>query len=119
MTKSLIGTALWAAALSAGAVETAARSPGDMTVEERMEMMSAANGYSTCVYEAALAQIDASPDIRQIADMAMGDCRGHLDSLGERITGWGFPEGFADGFTRNVRDKAARKILPELAIRKR
>jgi len=96
----------------------AARSPGDMTVEERGEMMRQANAYNTCVYEQAMAQVDADPDIRRVADLAMGACEGQLDTLGSTILGWGMPDYFAQGFTRTVRDRAVRKLVPELAIRK-
>ncbi len=108
----------WQPAAAGAQAGDGARSPGDMSVEERSEMMQVANSYNTCVYEQALAGLDAHEDIRQIADLAMGACQSHLDSLGEKITGWGFQPQFATGFTRNVRDRAARKILPELAIRK-
>lgn len=94
------------------------RSPGDMTVEERVQMMEAANGYNTCIYEAALERIDSDSDIRRIADDAMGHCQARLETLSADIQGWGFAAYFAEGFTRNVRDRAARKLLPELAIRK-
>lgn len=96
----------------------AARSPGDMSADERTQMMHAANDYNTCVYTEAINNIDADPDIRRIADAAMGSCQPGLDDLGARITGWGYPEYFAGRFTRNVRDRAARKLLAELAIRK-
>ncbi|MEQ8231795.1 MAG: hypothetical protein RLW61_15755 [Gammaproteobacteria bacterium] len=96
----------------------AARSPGDMTVEERAEMMRQANAYNTCVYEQAIAQVDADPDIRRVADLAMGACENHLDDLGTTITGWGMPPYFAEGFTRTVRDRAVHRLMPELAIRK-
>jgi hypothetical protein len=100
------------------AADGAERSPGDMSVEERGEMMRQANAYNTCVYEQAMAQIDADPDIRRIADLAMGACEAQLDTLGTTIIGWGMPDYFAQGFTRTVRDRAVRKLVPELAIRK-
>jgi len=106
------------AAEDVAATDDAARSPGDMSVEERGEMMRQANAYNTCVYEQAMAQIDADPDIRRIADLAMGACEAQLDTLGSTIIGWGMPDYFAQGFTRTVRDRAVRKLVPELAIRK-
>ncbi|MEX2480865.1 MAG: hypothetical protein WD928_08390 [Gammaproteobacteria bacterium] len=94
------------------------RSPGDLTIEERREMMQHASDYNACVYNAAIADIDKHPDIRQIADEALGACVERLDVLNETITAWGFPSGFAAGFTRSVRDRAVRQLLPELAVRK-
>lgn len=94
------------------------RSPGDMTVDERVTMMNSANDYNTCVYTEALERLDADPDIRRIADLAMGYCQPQLEDLRASIQTWGFDGHFAEGFTRNVRDRAARKLLPELAIRK-
>lgn len=98
--------------------DAGARSPGDLTPEERLEMMTQAHGYSTCVYEEAITNIDVDPDIRRIADLAMGQCDNRLTELGSTISNWGFPDYFAEGFTRRVRSQAARKLLPELAIRK-
>ncbi len=95
-----------------------ARSPGDMTVEERMQMIQKARGYDACVYTEALAQGDDEGDIRRVADMAMGQCEPHLEDLRTMIEGWGFNPHFARGFMSNVRNRAARKILPELAVRK-
>ena len=106
------------AAVPATADDTPIRSPGDMNVEERTAMMRAANDYQNCVYESAMAHVNDDPDIRRVADIALGECGGRLDELGDTIAGWGFEQGFATGFTRNVRDRAARRILPELAIRK-
>mgnify|MGYP000117686653 FL=1 len=98
---------------------TNARSPGDLSGEERASMMRSTGDYNTCVYNHAMETIDSDPDIRRIADSAMGHCQSDLDSLKSNINEWGFPPYFADRFTRNVRDRAARKLLPELAIRKR
>jgi uncharacterized protein (DUF4213/DUF364 family) len=122
MRKSLLTMALVAFAHPAGSDgEQAAdlgRSPGDMTVEERVQMMQGARGYDNCVYTEAIARIDGEDDIRRIADMAMGQCEPRLDDLRAMIERWGFNPHFALGFTRNVRDRAARKVLPELAVRK-
>ena len=94
------------------------RSPGDLSVEERYEMMRRANDYNTCVYNRATTRLDDDPDIRRVADLAMDDCQDTLDGLNDAILNWGYPGYFAEGFTRTVRDRAARKLLPELAIRK-
>lgn len=95
------------------------KSPGDLSADERASMMRVANDYNTCVYNEAMAKIDAHEDIRQIADQAMGQCQGGLDKLDEAITQWGYPSYFAQRFTQNIRDRAVRKLIPELAIRKR
>ena len=94
------------------------RSPGDMTVDQRVEMMEAANAYNTCVYHEAIDNIDVDGDIRRIADLALGSCQPQLDDLDDTITNWGFAQNFAEQFTRTVRNRAARKLLPELAVRK-
>lgn len=107
-----------AVASAQSAADTPSRSPGDMTAAERVEMMGAANAYDRCVYDRALANIDTAEDIRRVADIALGECQSRLDDLGQTIAQWGFDALFAEGFTRNVRDRAARKLLPELAIRK-
>ena len=94
------------------------RSPGDMTVEERAQMMQSTNEYNNCVYKQATDKIDSDPDIRRIADNALAACQPQLEALQNQIKGWKFPQYFAIGFARTVRDRAARNILPELATRK-
>lgn len=94
------------------------RSPGDLTVEERAKMMQSTNDYNQCVYKQATDKIDSDPDIRRIADGALGACQPQLEALQNQIKSWKFPEYFAMGFARTVRDRAARNILPELASRK-
>ncbi|MGE4616719.1 MAG: hypothetical protein AAEJ43_06845 [Gammaproteobacteria bacterium] len=122
MRKYVFAIALLVSAQMAGSDEVSdpgiTRSPGDMTVEERIQMMKKARGYDACVYNKAMAQVDDEGDIRLVADMAMGQCEPHLEDLGSMIQGWGFNPHFARGFTGNVRNRAARKILPELAVRK-
>lgn len=113
-----IAAASPAVASAQSAAGTPSRSPGDMTADERVEMVGAANAYGHCVYDQALANIDAAEDIRRIADIAMGECQSRLDDLGQIIEQWGFDAFFAEGFTRKARDRAARKLLPELANRK-
>ena len=94
------------------------RSPGAMSVEERAQMMQATNVYNNCVYQQATDKIDSDPDIRRIADGALGACQPQLTALQKLIRDWKFPEYFAAGFARTVRDRAARNILPELATKK-
>ena len=94
------------------------RSPGDMTVEERTQMMRSTNDYNNCVYQQATDRIDSDPDIRRIADNALGACQPQLEALQKQIRSWNFPDYFASGFARTVRDRAVRSILPELASRK-
>lgn len=115
---AIISAATPAAVAAADSNEMTTRSPGDLKVDERREMMAASNDYSNCIYKRSLEIINEHQDIRQVADRAMGDCVTVLDELEATITGWGFDQYFADGFSRNVRDRAARKLIPELAIRK-
>jgi len=106
-------------ALPAAAAEpTGIRSAGDLSVEERTRMMQAANAYSTCVYQEAMGNLDSHPDIRRIADLALGQCQPQLDHLRSTIAGWGIDPYFAEGFTRNVRDRATHQLLAELAVKK-
>ena len=94
------------------------RSPGDMSVEERVQMIQATNIYNDCVYQQATDKINSDADIRRIADKALGSCQPQLEGLQRLISGWKFPEYFAKGYARTVRDRAARNVLPELATRK-
>lgn len=95
-----------------------ARSPGDMSVEERMKMMQTASLYDNCIYSQAIAKVGEFADIRQAADFAMGECQSKLSDLETTITGMGFGADYANAFANRIRNRAARKILPELAIRK-
>ncbi len=99
------------------AEEPAARSPGDLTDAERMAMMKSANDYNSCVFKEAMSSVKQEDDIRHIADLAMGLCQPGLDTLKSTITGWGFEAYFAEGFARTIRDRAAHKLLPELAVK--
>ncbi|TDJ60909.1 MAG: hypothetical protein E2O36_06935 [Proteobacteria bacterium] len=94
------------------------RSPADMTVAERMEMLKTASKYDNCIYSQAISRADDFSDIRHAADFAMGVCRDKLGDLENSIKTMGFGPDFALAFTNHIRNRAARKILPELAIRK-
>jgi hypothetical protein len=108
----------WNPAAPAEDVVNGARSPGDMTVDERLAMMKAANAYQNCVYSEAVTSLSDFPDIRQAADFAMGECQGALDNLEGTITGFGMDSAFATAFAMQTRRRAVRKLLPELAIRR-
>lgn len=97
---------------------SAARSPGDMSVEERTKMMKTASLYDNCIYSQAIAKVGEFADIRQAADFAMGECQNKLADLESTITGMGFGADYATAFAHRIRNRAARKILPELAVRK-
>ena len=94
------------------------RSPGDMTLEERQAMMESASKYDNCVYSQAMTSIGDYQDIRHVADYALGECSEKLVDLEQLITGWGMPEPYAKSFSNRIRQRATRKLLPELAIRK-
>ena len=94
------------------------RSPADMSVEERMNMMKTASKYDNCVYSQAISKVSQFPDIRQAADFALGECQSKLADLQSTITSMGFGADYANAFANRIRNRAARKILPELAVRK-
>ena len=102
----------------ANAEQSEERSPGDMTVDERRQMMEHAAKYDNCVYSEAMTNIGAHQDIRAVADDALGNCQPKLQDLENLITGWGMPAGYAESFSSRIRQRATRKLLPELAIRK-
>ena len=114
----VVGACLSGPALAEPAPAAAGRSPGDMTVDERRVMMQGVADYNACVYKEAMAKVDALPDIRQAADQAMSACEDTIDSLKERIEGYGFEAGFAEQFTHHAQSRAVRTLLPELALRK-
>ena len=94
------------------------RSPGEITVEERAQMIRATNMYNNCVYKQATDNINSAPDIRLIAERALRACQAQLSGLQDLIHDWKFPAYFAYGYTRAVRARAARNILAELATGK-
>jgi hypothetical protein len=101
----------------AAAAESPERSPGDMTVAERAVMMEATQTYNACVFKHALERARSDADIRVVADEALGYCESALEALREVIRAGRFPEQFAQGFARSMRDRTARNLLPELAAR--
>ncbi len=102
---------------AAGAA-TAYRSPGEMSTQERTAMMGGVSEYNSCVYKEAMARVDELPDIRQAADEAMAACKDRIEKLRALIEGYGFEPGFGEQFTHHAQSRAARTLLPELAIRK-
>lgn len=105
--------------VSAGAAaEEKYRSPGDMTVEERAAMMQGVSDYNNCVYREGLAKVDEFPDIRQAADAAMEACSGSIDALRAKIESFRFEPAFGDHFVQHARSRAAKNLIPELALRK-
>lgn len=120
LTLSLLAAAI-ASSCFAGDVSsepTGERSPGDMTLEERQAMMESASKYDNCVYSQAMTSIGDYQDIRHVADFALGECQEKLGDLEQLITGWGMPSPYAKSFSNRIRQRATRKLLPELAIRK-
>ncbi|MSR15672.1 MAG: hypothetical protein EXR86_14185 [Gammaproteobacteria bacterium] len=100
------------------AITPSYRSPGDMTVDERTAMMSLVGEYNNCVYQEGVAQVDKFADIRQAADAAMEACENTVNKLRATIDSYGFEPGFSEQFVHHAQSRAARTLLPELAIRK-
>jgi hypothetical protein len=94
------------------------RSPADMTVDERRAIMETVTNYNVCVHDAAMKSVEGVDDIRKAADSALGACKGKLDDVGNRITGFKFDPGFARQFTTQIRNTAVHKLLPELVMKK-
>ncbi len=94
------------------------RSPGDMRVEERMAMMQLVGEYNSCIYREGMANVDKFADIRQSADAAMAACENTSNKLRAAIDGFGFEPGFGEHFVHHAQSRAARTLIPELAIRK-
>lgn len=120
LTLALLATLIANQCLAGDDISQAAgeRSPGDMTLEERQAMMETASKYDNCVYSQAMTSIGDYQDIRHVADFALGECQEKLADLEQLITGWGMPSPYAKSFSNRIRQRATRKLLPELAIRK-
>ena len=110
----LLGAIVSTQSLAAGGP----RSAGDMTVEERRQLMTATNRYQRCVYDEAMSQVDAASDVRVVADAAFDACEPEMSAMVSWFSEQGFDEHFAEGYTRHMRDRAGRKLLPELMMRK-
>lgn len=117
-TRKVIALFLGITAGAGAYAEGSFRSPGDMTVEERTEMMKGVSEYNNCVYREGLAKVDSFPDIRQAADAAMAACAGTIDALRTKIESFRFEPGFGDQFIQHAQSRAAKNLIPELAIRK-
>jgi len=104
---------------SIDAAETAShRDPSEMTVEERKAIMQRMGEYHGCVYKEAMARVDQLPDIRQAADEGMTACQVTLDKVGEAIADFNFSPAFAEQFLHMAQTRAAKMVIPELALRK-
>ncbi|HAZ60904.1 MAG TPA: hypothetical protein DCY89_04940 [Gammaproteobacteria bacterium] len=110
----LLITLLWAMPSLAPATESAApaetRLPDALSDAERADMVTAANAYSECLITEATRH-DDEPDPRVIADAAMGACDERLQALGSLLTALRLDPGYAEGFRRQTRDRAARSLL--------
>jgi hypothetical protein len=89
-----------------------------MTLEERSAMMQGVSDYNNCVYREGVAKVDDFADIRQAADAAMAACSSDLDNLRARIASFRFDPGFGEQFIQHAKSRAARALIPELALRK-
>ena len=116
---AVLTIALHATAASAGEATTPTyRSPADMSVEERTEIMTLVGAYNSCVYKEGMARVKQYADIRQTADVAMAACEGAINTLGQKIESFRFEPGFGEQFVHHTQSRAVRTLLPELAIQK-
>ncbi len=110
----LLITLMWAIPSLAPATESAAqaetRLPDALSEAERADMITAANAYSECLIAEA-SRSEEEPDPRVIADAAMGACADRLQALGALLTALRLDPGYAEGFRRQTRDRAARSLL--------
>ena len=95
-----------------------ARSPGDMSVDERLALMAFASTYDNCIYSKAMSHADEFPDIRHALDFALTACQNELAHLRNFLVEAGFTVDYSTAFSTITRNRAARKIFPELAIRR-
>lgn len=100
------------------AAEKTYRDPGDMTEQERGQLMAMSNQYNKCVYKESMARVEALPDIRQAADQGMGACKPVIDGLKSLVAKAGFDPGFGEHFARSAQNRAVKMLIPELALRK-
>lgn len=113
--------ALWLGLLFAPlvqAAETTYRDPGDMTEQERAQLMVLTNQYNKCVYTESMARVEALPDIRQAADEGMTACRPVIDELKATVSKAGFEPGLGDQFAHSAQNRVVKMLIPELALRK-
>ncbi len=94
------------------------RSLADMSTDERIEIMRLATLYDSCVYTEAMTASANYSDIRHAADFALGQCHTTLMELEAGISAMGFELAYARSFSNRTRNRAARKIMPELAVRR-
>lgn len=81
-------------------------------------MMQMVGDYNSCVYREGMANVDKFADIRQSADAAMAACENTSNKLRATIDGFGFEPGFGEHFVHHAQSRAARTLIPELAIKK-
>ncbi|MFT4563633.1 MAG: hypothetical protein ACI9BW_003389 [Gammaproteobacteria bacterium] len=93
------------------------RSPVDMSADERRALMELVSLYESCIYSEAMSRADDFADVRHAADFALRSCQEKLGDLRTFLVEAGFAAGYSTGFSTLMRNRTARKILPELAIR--
>lgn len=87
---------------------------GEITPEIRMEMLAGAQRYGACLRDEAQKVMAQHEDVRQVADVAMGACRGLLQDMERTLAAKNVDPDFVANFVRHTRDSSARRLLPGL-----
>lgn len=109
---SLGAAALTLLAAAAAVQAEGARTPGDMTDEEREKIVAVTMDYENCLREAAGAVVAKMDDVRAIADAASVECEPRLQGLSDTLQG--FEPEFQESLTQSTRERGLRKLLPQL-----
>ncbi len=108
----MLGTLLCASVSSAE--DTAYRSPENFTPEEIEGMVAGMSNYSLCLRDESLKILSQHKDVRQIAEIAMGQCQKVLDALDSEMAEKNVSPEFRKSYISRGRNRSAKVMLPEI-----
>lgn len=94
------------------------RYPADLSEEEHLTMMQSQQRYTDCLNKESQAILDKYEDFRQIADVAMENCKKSLTEIDQDLEKMNLDPDFRRFFLRKTSQGSARKLLPSLMAAK-
>ncbi len=89
----------------------------ELTTEDHRLINLTTLAFNLCVQQNARQQLDNFADVRVIAGHAINYCDEKLDELREKLGGKMNPASFS-GLERHLKNRAIRKLLPQLMYQK-
>lgn len=74
--------------------------------------------FNTCLQETAFEKIDELPDVREVAALAVDDCKVELEHLRSEFDKSRLNPNFYHGLINNIKNRAIRQLMPLLMMEK-